>query len=264
MTFYKLGVLGYPLGHSLSPALHQYFLKQTNLSGSYDRFEISPEQFSDWVSSIADLGLTGFNVTIPHKISILPYLKEVSEAAQLIGAVNTVTVKLDGLYGDNTDAGGFTAPLSEEQRQKFQGGHALILGTGGASHAVAYALKKMGLKTITVCSRRSGPALSPALLSDVICLVNATPVGMSPDIDQSPVSVELLKALPRDALVYDLIYNPIQTCLLKQASDLNLAVQDGLSMLIAQGAFAFELWTQKHINLDVIKDVKKLFNLERD
>jgi len=239
MTFYKLGVLGYPLEHSLSPKLHRYFLQQTNLSGSYDLFEVPPDQLAKWVSSISALGLTGFNVTIPHKISIMPYLKDISESAKMIGAVNTVIVKPDGLYGDNTDAEGFIAPL----RHQFNGRHALILGSGGASRAVAYALKKAGIETITIYSRSAGLELTPDLLSDVICLVNATPVGMFPDIDKSPVSIELLKALPKEALVYDLIYNPVQTRLLKEASDLNLEVQGGLSMLISQGAYSFELWT---------------------
>lgn len=277
MSTYRLGVLGYPLSHTRSPILHQTLLAECHLTGSYDKLEVSPETFASWVETQAST-YHGFNVTIPYKVSLMPYLQQVSKTAQWIGAVNTVTVTPQGLVGDNTDAAGFLAPLSQSAQAALQGGHALILGSGGASRAVAYALGTAGVHQITVRVRdvaRATPTLeaiqsmgkalgkpshvagattvSKSVLQQVCLVVNTTPVGMHPNPDISPLTQAELAQLPSHCLVYDLVYNPQQTLLLSQAQACGLPTQHGLGMLVHQGALSFQIWTGCRISADMLQ-----------
>lgn len=268
--FYHLGILGYPLTHSLSPRLHSIFLKKTGLQGEYKAFDVAQGNLSAWLKGEDVSGLNGFNITIPYKTQVIPYLNGISDEARLIGAVNTVLVKEKELYGENTDAYGFWAPLA------FQdiGNSALVLGAGGSSRAVAYALLKGAIERLTFWVRnperaagtlqavqmmneslRGGESaintlcgdLTPEVMQEFTMVVNTTPVGMYPNSEHSPLSKVCITALPPNALVYDLVYNPLETQPLKLARDAGLKTQDGLDMLIHQGAKAFELWTGQSI-----------------
>ncbi len=268
MSTFKLGIVGYPLGHSLSPLIHSIFLDQAGLTGAYERFPVEPDGFESWIHEVAGT-LQGFNVTIPYKIRIQSHLKSLSEEAQCIGAVNTVCVQEGVFHGHNTDAKGFLAPLSQ-LRTPLKESDALILGAGGASRAVAYALIQANCKALCFAVRnleRARPTVEMFQREDLHChtaaqinlvqledmvqedlnrfslLINTTPVGMSPDSVASPLPTSLLAGLPEEALVYDLIYNPRETRLLREARSLGYRTQEGLPMLIHQAAQSFYLWT---------------------
>jgi shikimate dehydrogenase len=210
------------------------------------------------VRGVRALGFRGVNVTVPHKAAVIPFLDEIAPAARAIGAVNTIVVEAGGrLVGHNTDAGGFLADLAA-QGVEPAGRRALVLGAGGAARAVVYALATTGA-VVTIASRRAAqaqqlivdlqahvgdaplryrPLQDPdAAPGDLI--VNATPVGMSPRVDEAPWPG---RPLPRDCFVYDLIYNPAETVLMRRAREAGGAAANGLGMLVQQGALAFELW----------------------
>ena len=216
--------------------------------------------------------IKGFNITIPHKQTIMPLLTEVSDVAQAIGAVNTVWWSDKGWCGTNTDALGFMAPLQGRDWSKTK---ALILGNGGAARAVVAACYQLGCPEIWVVGRSPDklhtfaaswqhsslrPNLSvhtwddlQTLLPQAGLVVNSTPVGMAPNVQASPLSKEQMMCLPGDAIAYDLIYTPRPTRFLQQATDLGLEAIDGLEMLVQQGAVALEIWTQKSPPVDVMR-----------
>lgn len=285
MTVYRLGVLGYPLEHSLSPALHEHFMKVAGVQGSYKKLEVSPGEFTTWFEHWKTHHLHGFSVTIPYKVQVIPFLKHVSEEAGLVGAVNTVIVRADGLYGENTDVYGFMAPIPETVRTSLQGGHAVIIGTGGASRAVAYALMSMGIARLTFLTRNPERALptlniahginrfcckgsvivdvqtelTPELVQSIVCLVNASPVGMMPHEEQCPIREDLIPLFFKEPYIYDLVYNPTETRLIQLAKTAGLTTQHGLSMLIHQGARAFELWTGETLTEETLDIVSQAF-----
>jgi len=297
--FWRLGLVGYPLGHSLSPRLHSAALDSLNLKGEYRLYPVPPGQ--DGQPVLVDLldrmrrgEVQGLNVTIPHKQAVLPFLDGLTPAAQAIGAVNIIVWHGNRLLGDNTDAPGFLADLerffstchfkpgalqavSLQASPPAQPPHALLLGAGGAARAVAFALLSSAWQ-VTIAARRPEQAdqlvgsLQPSAISDqplflghpitAICLspsgllehfsstdsqsetdliVNATPLGMYPHIDASPWPAEV--PLPQGAALYDLIYNPAETVLVREARAAGLPATTGLGMLIEQAALAFESWT---------------------
>jgi shikimate dehydrogenase len=272
-TTQLLGVIGYPVKHSLSPVMHNAAIATLNLDYVYLPFAIAPEHLKDAVKGFEAIGLQGFNITIPHKQTIIPLLSEVSEVAQAIGAVNTVWWGDQGWCGTNTDAIGFLAPLKSLEREWSQS-PAIILGSGGAARAVVAACHQLDCPEIRVFGRsqekldiflqswQTSP-LTPALsvhpwetlqdyLPQVGIIVNATPVGMAPQADQSPLSLAQLSLLPPDAIAYDLIYTPRPTEFLKQAKTLGLITFDGLEMLVQQGAAALEIWLQQPPPVDIM------------
>jgi shikimate dehydrogenase len=260
-----LGVIGFPIAHTLSPVMHNAGLRalqqqRPELDFVYLPFPVQPDQLSAAIAGFTAIGLEGFNVTIPHKQAILPLLSQVSAIAQAVGAVNTVWRTEQGWAGTNTDVQGFLAPLSSQPR-KWQ--TAVILGSGGAARAVVAACAELGFQQITVVGRDAGklaqfkqswPAVDQLtvyawsdlsqLLPQANLLVNATPIGMHPHPNQSPLSEADLAFLPSDALVYDLIYTPRPTLLLQQAKRRGLRAIDGLEMLVQQGAAALGIWLQ--------------------
>jgi len=264
-----LGLIGFPLGHSLSPKLHNAALCHCDLQGKYSLFPIEPD---DMQSRVCSGEITGLNVTIPHKQNVIPLLDELTETAGAIGAVNTIYLRNKKLIGDNTDAPGFLADLKKflaESPSPVLGDgigvrekKALVLGAGGSARAVVYALLKDGWNVI-LAARRFEQAqqlvdlfanhqlqsadftLSNIELSDITLIVNTTPVGMSPNTDQSPWPENL--PFPQDAVIYDLVYNPYQTKLVKEAHAQGLRAITGRGMLIEQAALAFELWTGEQV-----------------
>lgn len=262
MMNYQLGLIGFPLGHSLSPKIHAAALKACNLQGNYSLFPIPPEDtqaLKDLLARVRTGELHGLNVTIPHKQNVIPLLDELTPTAQSIGAVNTIYLRDEKLIGDNTDAAGFLADLKRfvnKETGKQVNRTALVLGAGGSARAVVYALLNDGWN-VTISSRRLEQAQQLAnlftgyrlqvtsyetlQLSTFKLLVNTTPVGMSPNAEFSPLPENT--SLSKDTVVYDLVYNPRETRLVKNARAQGCSATTGLGMLIEQAALAFELWT---------------------
>lgn len=261
---FKLGLIGYPLSHSLSPQIHTAALKECKLAGDYSLFLLQPtdiQRLKDILTSVRFDEIHGLNVTIPHKQSVIPFLDELTPTAQVIGAVNTIYSRGNKLIGDNTDAAGFLADLKTLLTAKIRihaNRTALVLGAGGSARAIVYALLNDGWK-VTVAARRVEQAqqvadsflnyelpiivcdLSNIELSNTDLIVNTTPIGMAPNIDQSPLPENL--SLPRHVSIYDLVYNPRETKLVKDARTQGLSARTGLGMLIEQAALSFEIWT---------------------
>lgn len=252
-----VGLLGWPVEHSLSPAMHNAAFEHLNLDYCYVTFPVSPDLLSDAVKGIRGLGLGGANVTVPHKENVMPFLDEVSEEAAFIGAVNTIKNDNGRLTGFNTDCRGFMRSLSEAgiavKDKKI-----LIVGAGGASRAIGYYLCKeaSSVYLFDVDSNKAGllkehlnklkgnvslvsadSIKSKELFSDVDIIINATPLGLKPD-DPMPVDISLVK---NSHVVCDLIYK--ETPLLSEAAGMGCKTMDGLGMLLWQGVFAFEIWT---------------------
>lgn len=252
------GVLGFPVSHSLSPAMHNAALRGIKIKAAYKKFQVSPEELSHFIKSLSKKNIRGFNVTIPHKEKIIDYLaKPLNPAVEMIGAANTVLVDKNGrLKGYNTDYLGFLRHLSE---LKVKPKEAAVIGAGGASKAVCFALAKNGARHISIydidsyksislmrrfrdvfpeCAFRAVDRIEGLELKDKDLLVNASPVGMKP---QDPCLLEQ-EMLPKGIFVYDLIYNPAETKLLKLSKQKGLRCANGLKMLLYQGAESFNIW----------------------
>jgi shikimate dehydrogenase len=257
---FQLGLIGYPLGHSLSPKIHTAAFKACVLEGDYSLFPIVPENrqgLKNLLDRLRSGEIHGLNVTIPHKQNVIEFMDELTPTAESIGAVNTVYMKEDKLIGDNTDALGFLSDLKRVTNSSFLTSHsALVLGAGGSARAVVYALYNDGWK-VTIASRRLVQAQELASRfegiigvelnvqtfnhSNVQLIVNTTPLGMTPDIDLSPLPEGV--TLSQDTIVYDLVYNPRETKLVRDARSQGVLATTSLGMLIEQAALAFEIWT---------------------
>ncbi len=265
----SLGLIGYPLLHTLSPKLHAAAFRESGLQGEYRLYEVQPGDVSGLSAlarQIREGEITGLNVTIPHKQAIVPLLDKLSPSAAGMGAVNTLVLKQGKLVGDNTDAPGFLTDLSEKVRKGFSRRRAIVLGAGGAARAVVYALLKDGWTIILAVRKEDfeqgsllissfgvskgqpfhGPVMLDAkglapYVEAVDLVVNATPVGMFPYAEVTPWPDKL--ALPSGAVVYDLVYNPHETVLLQQARKGGNRALSGIGMLVEQAALSFEIWT---------------------
>lgn len=249
-------VCGHPIAHSRSPLIHGYWLKKLGLSGSYERIDVAPGDFADFLGSTGRNGFSGGNVTLPHKEAAFRIVEKRDRDAEAIGAVNTVWFNADGiLCGGNTDAYGFAANLDDIAPQWTEGRKAVVLGAGGAARAVIHALKERGYSDIRLVNRSlprarelaamSGQGVSAhrwaaaaGLFGDADLLVNTSSLGM----DGAP-GVEIgLDPLPRHAVVADVVYVPLETALLKAAKARGLATAEGIGMLIHQAVPGFERW----------------------
>lgn len=262
----KLGLIGTPIKQSLSPIIHQMAMKTLGIIGSYELIETAPEDLVDAIKYLKSNDYAGFNVTIPLKVPITLFLEEVDDIANLAGSVNTVKIAADKfLYGYNTDVFGFKMGFSEGQRRSLIGKKATILGTGGVSRAVVLALKELGIKNIEFYSghlekanelitffKEKFPQISFEIksysskmdLSSSACLINTTPLGTyGKYCGVSPVDEKALNSLKEEAIVYDLVYNPRTTELLRQAKNIGLTTISGIDMLIYQGLQSFSIWT---------------------
>lgn len=271
---YKLGLIGYPLGHSMSAVIQQAGFKSIGETGSYDILETPPNDLIDRVKFLKVNDYDGFNVTIPLKVPISLFLDEIDETANIAGCANTVKIMPDKSFkGYNTDIYGFRAAIPNASR--LDGKTAGIIGTGGASRAATVGLIQAGIKVVNYYSRNiiNSSAMINSMrnsfpeitfnnyqlqnireLSDVSILVNCTPVGMRGNsMDMMPITKLSLEELPKDAIVYDVIYNPMKTLLLKEAESLGLETVSGLDMLIYQGAKALEIWTGKMPDVQTMK-----------
>ena len=270
MTIYHLGLIGHPLSHSLSPRIQNAALQACGLEGEYSLFPVAPDNLQglkDLLARVRSGEITGLNVTIPHKQNVIALLDDLTSTAKAIGAVNVIYLQNQKLVGDNTDAPGFLADLKRfiRGRESLIDKSALVLGAGGSARAVVYALLCDGWK-VTVAARRieqaqqlarsfknyqlpitslNSPILRAASLwdqvSNISLLVNTTPIGMTPDIDQSPLPQNI--SIPNGTIIYDLVYNPRETKLVRDARAQGLQATTGLGMLIEQAALGFTLWT---------------------
>ena len=267
-----LCVIGHPIEHSMSPIMHNAALKELSLDYVYVAFNIPPNDLKKAVLGFKMFNIKGINVTIPYKETIIPYLDEIDPLAEKIGAVNTIKNEGKYLIGKNTDASGAKRALLDAGCE-ITGKKALILGAGGAAKAVSFAISE-DLDAVYIANRTEKRAIKLAkdltnkttikavgknmsintlknLVNDVDILINTTPLGMYPDIEASPISEEMLH---NDLFVFDIVYNPLETRLLKEARKIGCKTLGGLDMFVNQGALAFEWWTGKKPNLNLMKE----------
>ncbi len=265
----RVYLLGYPLGHSVSPAMQNGAFQAKGLSDwRYEMLARPPDRLDEMLEALRALDCAGANVTIPHKQKLLPFLDELSQEARAIGAVNTIVNKGGRLTGYNTDIGGFERTLVENDVQ-VRRTCALVLGAGGAAAAVSYALARGGLSRLVLLNRTEQRATGlagrlheqfPALPIEINSweasfkaelIVNATSIGMAPEVNASPLPPG--QVIPRGAVVFDLIYNPRETKLLREAREAGARCIGGLDMLIYQGARSFELWTGDQAPIEIMR-----------
>ncbi|PPS41488.1 shikimate dehydrogenase [Chroococcidiopsis sp. TS-821] len=269
-----LGVIGHPVEHSLSPAMHNAAIAHLGLDYVYLPLSVKPEALATAIAGLAAINFTGFNVTIPHKQAILPLLSEISPVAQAVGAVNTVWRQGDAWAGTNTDIAGFLAPLQAQNRD-WCSAVAVILGYGGAARAVVAACAQLGCPIIHIIGRNwqklqqfyaswNDADISsklqvhawdklPQLIPQATLLVNTTPVGMHPHAEASPLSNAQMKLLSPEAIAYDLIYTPSPTEFLQQAEKQGAIAIDGREMLVQQGAAALQIWLKQPVPVEVMR-----------
>jgi shikimate dehydrogenase len=281
MHYYRLGLIGWPVAHSLSPLIHQLALQACGLEGGYRLYPLEPQHFDEKVTSLIEQlrnkEMHGINVTVPHKQRVLAYTDRLTTSAKLAGAVNTLYLEEGLVVGDNTDIPGFWMDLERlgwaEKRSGLAHSHnlsainrAIILGAGGAARGVAVALADHGwqvglaarrnTQSQTVATELKQALNQPVILAlpldqdlmanfgnPVTLIVNATSAGMSPQIDVDPWPERI--PLPPGVGVYDLVYNPPQTRLLQRANTRGLPTANGLGMLVAQAVLSFKRWTMQ-------------------
>ena len=271
----KLGIIKSSGTPSLSTIMHTAALQHLNINGEYKAYEVKPEDLEKVFNELKKEKVMGVNVTIPHKINIIPLLDKLTDRAKQIGAVNTVTLKDGKSIGDNTDVSGFWNAIPNEIRKNIAGKNISILGCGGAARACTVAFLSNNISSIKIYGRNKErlsnfkkslesnlveatlkvasttiidtDLLNNIDLSDTFMLVNATPIGMYPNIDTSPITKDVLKKLPKDAFVYDIIYNPFETKLLQYSKSLGLKVLNGVEMLVRQGAESLNIWLEKDV-----------------
>lgn len=270
----KFGLIGYPLGHSISAVIHNAGFKSLGIDATYDTLETDPEDLVDRVKFLKRNDYNGFNVTIPLKLPISLFLQEVDKSADIVGAVNTVKIDANKLFkGYNTDVLGFKKAIPSDI--VLMGKRAAILGTGGASRAAAVGLIDLGVKAIDFYTRNIPNSMDllkymRRLFPDVTfethqiehirdlsmfdMIVNCTPIGMlGRSADMMPLEIPAMETIKKSAVIYDVIYNPKKTILLKEAEKLGLQTINGLDMLIYQAISAQEIWFGKTPDFSAMK-----------
>jgi shikimate dehydrogenase len=271
-TRLRVGLIGDPVAHSLSPAIQQPALDALGIAADYELWPTASQDLPDRIASLRTPGVLGANVTVPHKVAAMALVDVVAPPARRAGAINTVILRDGNLVGDNTDIIGFAAALGAVQPPEWREKKpsALVLGAGGAARAVVLALGAMGIGSVTIANRSDERArhlvadLAPTQLQIVVAkgaglsatlattdlLVNATSLGWQPG--ESPLDAEVLASLPPTALVVDLTYR--DTDLLRAARARGLQTLDGLSMLVHQAARSFEVWTGRRAPIEIMFD----------
>lgn len=263
-----VGLIGHPVEHSFSPPMHNAAFKKLNMDYVYTAFDVDSKNLENAIIGAKALGIKGFNVTIPHKIEVMKYLDEIDEVASLIGAVNTIDFK--ELKGYNTDGIGAIRAISEVTKIKNK--NVLIAGAGGASRAISFYIAKYNPHNLTILNRNIKKADELALdisnsglmdnvnsdsikninLDDIDILINTTPIGMHPNINDTQIA--LARDMHEDMVVFDAVYNPNETGLLKEAIKANAKPVYGIKMLLYQGVESFNIWTGKEAPVDVMED----------
>ncbi len=271
---FKLGIIGYPLGHSISAAIHNAAMKSVDVEGVYDVLETPPEDLISRIKFLKTQNYTGFNVTIPLKVPVSLFLDEIDDYANIAGCVNTVKINADKtLFGYNTDIYGFKMAIPLEFNLKNK--NASILGTGGAARAAAVGLAELGVSEIDMYTRNiinSSQTINylraqfPDIkfnayqiqnirdLSHTSIVVNTTPIGMRGYMmNESPIEESDIKKLKPDTIVYDIVYNPSKTKLISMAQKCGLRTIGGLDMLIMQAQRAQIIWTGRTPDANIMK-----------
>ncbi len=261
----RIGILGYPLSHSISPEFQQAALYHHEIKATFHRWEVTADDLNSFFETIRDSNFIGASVTIPYKEKCLDLVDEITESARLIGAINCIVNRDNVLVGHNTDGSGFIRALKTKYGFEPSDKKVLIIGAGGAAKAIAYSLIQEGISQLTIANRtitraeelaqrleRNGLKINSikldkqtlvAPLSNVDLIVNTTSIGMKngPDPQHSPIPPDLI---PQNAIINDIVYNPIETPLIKAAKLKQAPTIGGLDMLVYQGVEAFELWTK--------------------
>jgi len=265
------GIIGDPIEHTMSPVMHNAAFRKLGIDYVYVPFRVKQDELGKAVEGMRAMNIRGLNVTIPHKVAIIPFLDKLDPLAEKIGAINTIVNEDRMLTGYNTDATGFLQALLEREVEP-EGKSTVIIGAGGASRAISFILAERGVNLVIFnrqlaraedLARRISQVLDKEVkalalnaenlakaLARADILINATSVGMSPDIDETPVPARLLKP---GLIVFDIVYNPIKTRLLLEAEGAGAKTVNGLDMLVWQGALAFEKWTGRQAPLDIMK-----------
>lgn len=276
----SLGIIGFPIGHSISPVFQQAALDYYRMDATYRAWEVAPADLPAFLEGLRSTDFLGINVTVPHKEAVMRHLDSVDEWAKLAGAVNTIQNAGGRLVGYNTDGLGFLRALRESGGFDPEGRRVLLLGAGGSARAVAYALAEAGAGHLTIANRtlaraevladlvrdqglecaaiQADPSAGPlgTVCEDADLIVNCTTLGMlhGPEEGTSPLTGGLI---PARAFVYDLVYNPPETPLLREAAAAGASGLGGLHMLVYQGAASFEIWTGKNAPVDRMLDAAK-------
>ena len=283
MSSKRVGIIGYPIRHSISPIFQQAAFDYCSVDATYQAWEVAPDLLSDFIRGLRSPDTLGINVTVPHKEAVMSHLDHIDDWARTAGAVNTIVNEGAVLTGHNTDGSGFLRALEEHGHFSPEGRSVLILGAGGSAKGVALALARRGVASITIANRtlhraqrlaeliekhgsfdsahgrlrveaiplvESGVTLARAAAGSDL-LINCTTLGMKhgPSENDSPLPA---KYIPSPALVYDLVYNPPETPLLREAARAGAATLGGLPMLVYQGAASFELWTGRKAPVEVM------------
>lgn len=262
-----LGILGDPIGHTLSPLMHSFMAEKMNIDMAYLAFNVGESDFKDAILGLKAIGGQGFNITAPHKIRVMDYLHEVDEEAKIMNSVNTIVNKGGKWYGYNTDGDGYIKSLlldGVEIRNK----DILVMGAGGSARSLCYKLAKQGVRSITITSRSIEKIhtignvvekYTEAKFLDTFdktknydIIINTTPLGMHPYENEN--SCSFMEIISDKTVCSDAIYNPKKTVFLKEAEKKNAKIHNGLGMLICQGILAFEKF------LDVKTDDKKMYD----
>ena len=274
-----VGLIGHPVEHSFSPPMHNAAFDALNMDYAYVAFDVNPNDLKSAIEGAESLNIKGFNVTIPHKVDVMQYLDELDEVARLIGAVNTIDFK--NLKGYNTD--GIGAVKAIEEVTSIKNKNVVVAGAGGASRAISFYIAKYGAESLTILNRNevkveslasdvSDSGLIGEVASDSInaignymesadVLIDTTPLGMHPNINDEPI----VKAdmMDEDLVVFDAVYNPNETVLIKEVIKANAKPVYGIKMLLYQGAESFKIWTGKTAPVDVMeKALRNTLNLE--
>ena len=269
----RLGIIGYPIGHSISPLFQQAALDHEGIDASYRAWEVKPEEVAEFVAGLREPGVLGVNVTVPHKEAVIPHLDEVDHWASIAGAVNTIVNEEGRLTGHNTDGVGFLRALLEVKGFAPRGRRALVLGAGGAARGVVLALVRDGVGHLTIANRtlsraeglvqiaQDGGVSSLAIPLDgnslhdeaesADLIVNCTTLGMTHGPNENATPLDW-KQIPPTALVNDLVYNPLETPLLQAAAQAGAQVLGGIHMLVYQGAASFEMWTGQPAPVEIM------------
>ena len=274
-----VGLIGHPVEHSFSPPMHNAAFEKLGMDYAYVAFDVDPNNLGSAIEGAKSLNINGFNVTIPHKIEVMQFLDEIDEVAGLIGAVNTIDFK--NMKGYNTD--GIGAVRAIEDVISIKDKNVVIAGAGGASRAISFYLAKYGADSITILNRNVDRAISLAgdvldsgliadvqadsiseinnYLSDADILVDTTPMGMHPHVDDEPIA--RAEDMHEDLVVFDAVYNPNETVLIKEAIKAGAKPVYGIKMLLYQGAESFKIWTGVDAPVDEMeKALRQTLNLE--
>jgi shikimate dehydrogenase len=270
-----VGIIGNPIAHSVSPQMHNTAYEKLGLNYCYVPISVKPEDLEKALEGIRILGMVGVNVTIPHKEAVISHLDEATKIVRLIGSANVILSQEGRLVGYNTDGPGFIDSLKEDAGFDVAGKRAVVLGAGGGARAAAIMLAQDGVKNLVIsdlmyekaeelceyinshfeiapyaCPTKSNELKK--LVESCDLLVNATPIGMYPKVDECPIDDDY--KIPPTAVVYDLVYNPLETKLLKLAKANGAKAVSGIGMLIRQGALAFSLFTEEEAPVQIMRD----------